>query len=397
MAENTTFEPKVHKSRPIKERFLNTREKTISLCAGLSVEDHVPQAAEFASPVKWHLAHTTWFFEQFILREHLPGYKIFNEEYNHLFNSYYRHHGQPHERGKRGVITRPGVYETYKYRSYVDQHMVQMIEKDECTPDVASLVTLGINHEQQHQELLVTDLKYLLSLNPVNPVYSFDPALCEASNSGYGWQEITGGMIQIGHDGNGFCYDNERPQHMVHLPEFMINRALVTNAEYLAFMEDNGYGRVNLWLDDGWSHIQQNNITHPLYWRRKKDQWYHFTLAGERPVDPENMLCHVSFYEADAFARWAGLRLPTEFEWEAAAAKLTIGERWEWTNSAYLPYPGYKTPEGAVGEYNGKFMVNQKVLKGASAATTEGHSKWTYRNFFHPHLRWQFTGIRLAK
>ena len=378
------------------ERYSQTRTRTESICAPLKIEDYVPQPAVFASPPKWHLAHTTWFFEQFILKSLKKGYRTFDINFNHLFNSYYKHHGDPWERSKRGWITRPGVERVYEYREYVDQH-IRGLMSTSPSRELEELIEIGINHEEQHQELLISDLKYLLSLNPIMPKYSENRALIHDQNSHSGWHNVNGGLFQIGHNDRGFCYDNEQPRHQVYLEDFEIRRSLVTNKEFMEFIDDGGYESVNLWLDDGWNHINEKKIQHPLYWKKKDGRWYNYTLGGEKLIKPDDILCHISFYEAEAFARWAGYRLPTEFEWEVCSPEIDVGKRWEWTYSAYHPYPGYRAAQGALGEYNGKFMINQMVLRGSSVATTPGHSRNTYRNFFHPHLRWQFAGIRLAK
>ena len=379
------------------EGFKETRKRTELICKPLTVEDYVVQVAAFASPAKWHLAHTTWFFETFILKQFSPNYNVFDKEYNFLFNSYYNTVGDRLFRADRGNMTRPNVKEIYTYRSYVDQAMIALLSTNN-TDEIAKLLILGINHEQQHQELLVTDIKYVLGNNPLVPVY--DPEcdlLKNEENESNGFQSFNEGVYEIGHQGNGFCYDNELGVHKVYIHAFEINKALVTNGEYLQFIEAGGYSNVNLWLDEGWSWLQEKNISAPLYWHNIKGNWFHFTLKGLQQVNPNEIVKHVSFYEAAAFAQWKGMRIPTEFEWEVAADTLDWGQRWEWTNSAYLPYPNYNKAEGALGEYNGKFMINQMVLRGASSATSKNHSRKTYRNFFHPDARWQFTGIRLAK
>lgn len=380
----------------LKEQFINTRTRTESICAPLSIEDHVPQPAVFASPPKWHLAHTTWFFEEMILSVHVPGYQVFHPHFSFLFNSYYQSIGERAVRAERGLITRPSVEEVNAYRKHVNGAMTDLLSK-EISSEVEQLVVLGLNHEQQHQELLLTDLKYLLSRNPIYPVYQPTSNMVADKNKTSGWLKVEEGIYGIGHDSDEFCFDNELGRHRVFLDEFKISKSLVTNGEFIDFIEDGGYEKFHFWLDEGWSWVEENNVKHPLYWVQKNGNWHYYTLAGLQPVDRNAILSHVSFYEAQAYATWKGHRLPTEFQWEAAAPKLDWGKRWEWTYSAYLPYPNFTIAEGAVGEYNGKFMINQIVLRGGSVGTAEGHSRITYRNFFHPQFQWQFTGIRLVK
>ncbi len=380
----------------LKEKYLEVRNRTEALCKPLQIEDYVPQPVAFASPPKWHLAHSTWFFEEMILKRNLDSYREFHPDFGYLFNSYYNTIGERTFRADRGNITRPGVSEVYAYRAYVDGGMMELLSK-EISDELRELIELGLNHEQQHQELLITDLKYTLGHNPIFPVYDESFNLLADSNTSYGWLAMEEGVYEIGHDGDAFCFDNEMNKHRVYLHEFEISHALVTNGEYMEFMEAGGYSRFDCWLDEGWSWLNENQITSPLYWHKINGKWHYFTLAGLKEVDPDAILGHVSYYEAQAYASWRGLRLPTEFEWEAASENLDWGKRWEWTNSAYLAYPGFKTAAGAVGEYNGKFMINQMVLRGASVATAPNHSRKTYRNFFHPHFQWQYSGIRLAK
>lgn len=331
-----------------------------------------------------------------VLRHHDPQYEVFDVLYGYLFNSYYNHVGERSERGQRGNNTRPTVAEVYRYREWVDGRMAHLLSGN--VPDaLAEIVTLGLNHEQQHQELLLTDLKYSFGNQPTMPAYGPEARYEFDRNAESGWLDIAEGVYQIGHAGQEFCFDNERMRHKVYLQPFAISRALVTNGEYLEFMQARGYERFELWLDEGWAWVKDNAIRAPMYWHRVGEDWHSYTLAGLKKVDPDAILCHVNFYEAHAFAAWKGMRLPTEAEWEVASDQFEWGKRWEWTNSAYLPYPGFAIAPGAVGEYNGKFMVNQMVLRGASVATPEGHSRRTYRNFFHPHHQWQFSGIRLAK
>jgi ergothioneine biosynthesis protein EgtB len=362
----------------------------------LAIEDYISQPVDFASPPKWHLAHITWFFEEMILKKYLKDYIVFNEDFSFLFNSYYQTVGERAVRSQRGTMTRPLVAEVYAYRNYVDQHIIKLF-KNNISLDVEQLMILGIQHEQQHQELLITDLKHTFSFNPLNPIYQEDFNLTEDKNADEGWLKMNEGIYEIGHNGEGFCFDNELRRHKVYLHHYEISKTLVTNGDYITFMEAQGYENFNFWLDEGWSWVCENKINAPLYWQKIDGIWHYYTLSGLKVVDKDAMLCHVSFYEAQAFATWMGLRLPTEFEWEAAAEKFNWGKRWEWTYSAYLPYPNFKIAAGAIGEYNGKFMINTMVLRGSSVATSEGHQRKTYRNFFHPKYRWQYTGIRLAK
>jgi ergothioneine biosynthesis protein EgtB len=372
------------------------RTRTEELCAPLNIEDYVPQPSLFASPTKWHLAHTSWFFEEMILKKHLPHYREFNSDFNFLFNSYYNSIGERTARIDRGSITRPLVGEVFEYRGAINLAMEELLTSNPIQ-EVLNLVELGLQHEQQHQELLITDLKYTLSRNPLNPVYENNSNWLNQESTKTEWISIKEGIYSIGHSGEGFSFDNEHGKHRVFLEAFDISSELVTNGEFIDFIEDGGYEKFNFWLDEGWAWVQENHIKHPLYWHKVDGMWHQFTMAGLKTIRSNEILGHVSYYEAAAFALWKGLRLPTEFEWEVASSKFVWGKRWEWTNSAYLPYPGFKIPEGAVGEYNGKFMINQMVLRGSSVVTAEGHSRPTYRNFFHPQYQWQYTGIRLAK
>ena len=370
------------------------RNHTEYLYSFLEIEDFTPQSAAFASPPKWHIAHTTWFFEQMILLKYDKNYTVYNEEFSYLFNSYYNTIGKRIARHERGLLTRPSVKKVLEYRKYVDEKMLSLLSKE--INEVNSLTILGLNHEQQHQELLLTDLKYTFSKNPLHPVYKNDNYVND-TNSEEGWLEIKEGIYEIGHNSDTFCFDNELGKHRVFLEPFKISKSLVTNKQYLEFIKDGGYKNAKYWLDDGWHWLQENKISQPLYWEHINDVWYHYTLSGLIKLDHNAIACHLSFYEASAFAFWKGMRLPTEFEWETAAKNLNWGQRWEWTNSAYLPYPNFKISDGAVGEYNGKFMINTMVLRGSSNATSKNHSRTTYRNFFAPNTQWQFTGIRLAK
>jgi ergothioneine biosynthesis protein EgtB len=377
--------------------FQEVRAYTEELCAPLETEDYIPQPTVDVSPPKWNIAHTTWFFEEMILKRFAKNYEVFNADFGFLFNSYYNSIGERTRRDNRGDLSRPTVAEVYEYRKHVDRAMDELLAQD-LGEEIKDLVILGLNHEQQHQELFLSDFKFILSRNPLFPVYRENFAIeekCEPMRGGF--VEINEGIYEIGFAGEGFCFDNELGRHKVFLHDFSLNENLVTNAEFLEFIEDGGYRNFNLWHSEGWDWVNQNEVEAPLYWVKRDGEWFNFTLAGLRPVKPEAPVCHVSFYEAAAFAEWKGARLPTEFEWEAASAKFDFGLRWEWTNSAYLPYPNFKKAAGAVGEYNGKFMINQMVLRGGSVATPAAHSRPTYRNFFHPHLRWQFTGIRLAE
>ena len=377
------------------DTYNHIRKRTEEICNPLNTEDYIPQPVNFVSPPKWHLAHTSWFFEEFILKKHLPDYKVFDEDFCFLFNSYYNNVGERTFRAERGNITRPTVAQVYEYRAYIDMHMQLLLQLKD--PQVHELVELGLNHEQQHQELLITDLKYILSGNPLFPVYDEDVEWENQKDSATGFTSFNEGVYEIGFNDESFSFDNEHGRHKVYLEEFEIANALVTNKEFMEFMDAGGYSNFNFWLNEGWAWVNQNNINTPLYWHKINGQWKQFTLAGLQDIDPDAVVTHISFYEASAYAEWKKMRLPTEFEWEAAAHKLEWGKRWEWTNSAYLPYPRFKKPEGAIGEYNGKFMINQMVLRGASCATADNHSRITYRNFFHPDERWQFTGIRLVK
>ncbi len=383
----------------LSEAFFRTRRHTEDLCSPLEIEDYVPQPIADVSPPKWNIAHTTWFFEEMILKRFLPGYKAFDDKFGFLFNSYYNSVGNRTVRSNRGDLSRPTVKSVYAFRKHVDEAMATLFSRGTLSDDLRELVVLGINHEQQHQELLLTDLKYSFGGNPLLPVYrkEFVPEEIIADKIA-GFLDIDAGRYDVGYTGGDFCFDNERDAHAVELGAFSIACSPVTNGEFMIFVADGGYRDFRLWHSDGWDWVNQNDIDMPLYWQRgDDDNWCHFTLGGLRGLPPDAPVCHISFYEAAAFAEWCGCRLPTEFEWEAAADRFGWGLRWEWTNSAYLPYPGFKKATGAVGEYNGKFMINQMVLRGASAITPEGHGRKTYRNFFQPHLRWQFTGIRLAK
>ena len=375
----------------------NVRSFTEKLCEPLETEDFIPQPSEEVSPPKWNIAHTTWFFEEMILKKHLSGYEIFDPAFGFLFNSYYNSIGQRTARDHRGDLSRPTVKRVFEYRKYVDAKMRELLAAD-VSGDLRELVILGLNHEQQHQELFVTDLKYTLSINPLLPAYREGYSPEEKVDSGAaGFVPVAGGVREIGFAGDGFHFDNELSRHKVYLDDYEIRSALVTNLEFLEFVDDGGYSDHRLWHSEGWDWVQRERVSSPLYWSHDGHEWTNYTLGGQRKLTLDAPVCHISLYEASAFAEWKNLRLPTEAEWEVASGLFDWGLRWEWTGSAYLPYPGFKKPDGAVGEYNGKFMMNQMVLRGASVATPSGHSRATYRNFFHPHLRWQFTGIRLAR
>jgi len=379
------------------DRLLETRERTEKICEPLQTEDYVIQPVVDVSPPKWHLGHTTWFFEEFILAPHYPGYQIFHEDFSFVFNSYYETVGKRVLRPDRGNLSRPSVREVYNYRHYVTAHLKDLLASGKAD-DFRELLEIGIQHEQQHQELLITDIKYILGNNPLLPAYG-EKALDEhpRKDTQTHWIAMAGDIYEIGFRGEGFCFDNELGRHQVLLQDYEIASSPETNQSMLDFIADQGYAQFDLWHAEGWDWVRGEGIKAPLYWHRIGGKWHYYTLRGLEPVDPAAHLAHISYYEAYALAQWKGCRLPTEFEWEAAQSVLNWGDRWEWTESAYLPYPGYRKASGALGEYNGKFMVNQKVLRGASVATSPGHSRGSYRNFFHPHLRWQFTGLRLAR
>jgi ergothioneine biosynthesis protein EgtB len=386
------------------QRYQGIRRHSLALAEGLSAEDCQLQSIPEASPVKWHLAHTSWFFETFILLRLPTPVAAFNPAYAVLFNSYYVGIGPRHARPQRGLLSRPSLEQVLAYREHVDRHMSELLAGNQLGADALALVELGLNHEQQHQELLLTDLKHHFSCNPLLPAWrpsGPDPAMPEHNRHAPRRLPLPGGLVEVGHTGAGFCYDNETPRHRVWLEPFALASRNVTNVEYLEFMLDGGYQRPELWLSDGWDAVCEGGWQAPLYWQHGDEGWQVFTLHGPMAMEPAATLSHVSFYEADAFARWAGARLPTEAEWEHAATRSTEveglhDEVWQWCNSAYLPYPGFRPAAGAVGEYNGKFMINQMVLRGGSLATPPGHSRPSYRNFFPPWARWQFSGIRLA-
>ena len=383
--------------------FRTVRDETERRAAPLSPEDQVVQSMPDASPTKWHRAHTTWFFEQFVLRPHLPGYEPFDERFPFLFNSYYVAAGLRHERPKRGLLTRPTCNEVADYRSHVDAAVARLLAGADgaAGATVLPLVEIGLHHEQQHQELMLTDVLHAFGQNPLMPAYDEGWSAPKAPRSDGATAALRGGIYAIGHDGEGFCFDNEGPRHEVLLQDARIGRGLVRNRDWLGFMAEGGYGDPALWLSDGYAAVQAEGWRAPGHWRAVDGEWRQMTLGGLRPIDPDAPVTHVSYYEADAFARFAGKHLPTEAEWEVAAREGLIGDvfgiAWQWTRSAYAPYPGYRAQPGALGEYNGKFMVNQLVLRGSSLATPDGHARESYRNFFYPHQRWQFSGLRLVE
>jgi ergothioneine biosynthesis protein EgtB len=417
-------EPK-QRSRPqpasLQDRLTETRRLSAELARPLSDEDQVVQANDDASPIKWHLAHTTWFFEAFLLNRFLPGYRVFDETFEYCFNSYYESVGPRQPRGKRGLLTRPTAADVRAYRAHVDAALDRLFVGG-MPQEAAALIELGINHEQQHQELLLTDILSLFAAEPLKPAYrEGNPGVSVHKTAPLSFIAFDGGIHEIGHDEKGFAYDNEGPRHEALIRPFKLANRCVTNAEWIEFIEDSGYKTPTLWLADGWGAVNAQDWQGPLYFEEAEGGYMQMSLLGFRPVDPAAPVTHVSYFEADAFSRWAGYRLPTEFEWEMASASMPLqgrmlgadhlrpmpatptdglaqmfGDVWEWTGSAYLPYPGFKAAAGAVGEYNGKFMCNQFVLRGGSCATPEGHIRRTYRNFFYPHQRWQFTGLRLA-
>jgi ergothioneine biosynthesis protein EgtB len=384
------------------EAYLAVRAETERRAAPLSPEDQLIQSMPDASPAKWHRAHTTWFFEQFLLGEHVPGYRVFHPDYAYLFNSYYVTAGPRHARHQRGHLTRPGAEEVTAYRRYVDDAVVTFFQTApaDVLAKLAPLVEVGLNHEQQHQELMWTDILHAFAQNPIPPAYDAAWRFPKSKPAADKWVTLNEGIHTVGHTDESFHFDNEKPAHRALVGPVKLGRNLVTNGEWLAFMEDGGYRTATLWLMDGFATATNEEWQAPGHWRLIDGDWKIMTLGGLQPIDPNAPLCHVSYYEADAFARWSGKHLPTEMEWEVAARAGLLNDAfgivWQWTRSAYAPYPGYRAIEGALGEYNGKFMVNQLVLRGSSLATPEGHSRITYRNFFYPHHRWQFTGLRLA-
>jgi ergothioneine biosynthesis protein EgtB len=405
-------------------RFERIRAQTQTLAQRLTPEDCALQSMPDASPVKWHLAHTTWFFETFVLAPHAPDYATFEPHFRVLFNSYYHGVGDKHPRPERGLLSRPDLATVHSYREHVDRAMQALLARD-LAPDLVALIELGLNHEQQHQELVLTDLKHLFSRNPLRPPYQSRWPLLQVSPTTLAWHRYAPGLTSIGHRGDGFAFDNEGPVHQVFVAPFELASRPVTHGEFASFIADGGYRRPELWLSLGFDSVQAHHWQAPLYWEERDGRWWTFTLRGMAEIDPHAPVCHVSYFEADAYARWAGARLPTEFEWEVAARDVTpqgnfvdsgvlhplplarlangsvpqqlYGDVWEWSSSSYAPYPGFRPAAGAVGEYNGKFMCNQYVLRGGSCATPASHIRATYRNFFPPEARWQFSGIRLAR
>lgn len=447
MTTSVTTRPDVAAS--LAEYYVAVRQTTTSICHGLTAEDQMVQSMPDASPTKWHLAHTTWFFETFLLKPNLPGYRLFHDSFTYLFNSYYKQVGSHPNRSFRGLFSRPSLDEVHAYRNYVDGHMAQLIE--DVNDDLAKLIVLGLNHEQQHQELIVTDIKHALWSNPLKPAWKNEPPSRETEVPALEWLNFSEGLYSIGFDLgapfkpdgaphlpsaiHNFSFDNETPRHQVFLNRFSLASRLVTNGDYLEFMRDGGYTRPELWLSDGWDRVNAEHWNAPLYWEERDGAWHVFTVNGVQPVVTSEPVCHVSYYESDAFARWRGARLPLESEWEVGARSFVadkgpddgiflesgkfhpqtatlvisddqmirssdhqiLGSVWQWTSSPYVAYPGFSPAAGALGEYNGKFMSGQMVLRGGSCATPQSHIRATYRNFFPPHARWQFMGIRLAK
>lgn len=406
----------------LENHYQQVRQVSKQICQPLVTEDYGIQSMPDVSPPKWHLAHTTWFFETFLLLPHLAGYEVFHPKFGYLFNSYYESVGKRQPRPQRGLLSRPRVEEVYRYRVYVDQAMRSLLTIQSSPPALKSLILLGLHHEQQHQELLLTDIKHILAINPLRPAYQPDlPPLTGAALIKEQWLDYPGGLFTIGHEGAEFAFDNEAPRHQVYLQDYWLATRLVTNGEYLEFLQAGGYRKPEYWLSEGWTTVQTEQWQAPLYREQIDGTWWVMTLAGMLPLNPQEPVCHVSFYEADAYARWAGACLPTEAEWEVAAAQVPLqgnffesghlhpapalgttrpdqifGDVWEWTQSAYLTYPDYQPAAGAVGEYNGKFMCNQMVLRGGSCVTSGNHIRPSYRNFSPPAARWQFTGIRLV-
>ncbi len=424
------FRPSTAQAEPffatLRGQIGRTRRTSLWIAEPLTQEDQIVQAIDDASPTKWHLAHTTWFFEEMVLKPFDPAYRVFDDRFGYCFNSYYETAGPRHPRPKRSLLTRPRHDEVMAYRRHIDEALATFFDRggNGQPPEALRLIELGIHHEQQHQELMLTDCLAAFAGNPLRPAYREEEHAAHGKQAAADleWVSFAGGIFPVGHDGEGFAFDNEGPRHDQLMRPFRLANRLVTNGEWLDFMEDGGYETPTLWLSDGWATVRREGWEAPLYWEMRAGVWHQMGLRGLQPVDPARPVCHVSYYEADAFARWAGKRLPTEFEWEVAAKSLPldgnilsrkalrplpastgegglqqmIGDVWEWTGSAYLAFPGFRPAEGAVGEYNGKFMCNQFVLKGGSCVTPEGHIRRSYRNFFYPHQRWQFTGLRLA-
>ncbi len=383
------------KIQDLKDRFIAVRKRSEDICAPLEIEDYSVQPVVDVSPPKWHLAHSTWFFEQFVLSDHKSAYTVFSSDFAYLFNSYYNNVGTRVLRPNRGLMTRPVVSEIYAYRKHVTQAVVSFLEQSPSS-EILEILELGINHEEQHQELLAYDIKYILGNQPFFPPYNRNLGLKEELVE-QEFIQIEEGVYTIGHQENSFCFDNELNVHKTYLNAFEISNKLVTNGEFIEFIEAKGYSNFNFWHAEGWDFVQKNELKAPLYWHKIDNVWHYYNFKGLEKVDLSLPVMHISYFEACAFAEWKNMRLPTEFEWEIASEKFNWGQLWEWTVSAYLPYPNFNKKEGALGEYNGKFMVNQQVLRGGSIATSPNHSRKTYRNFFHPQLRWLFSGIRLVK
>lgn len=379
------------------DKYKTVRSRTVDICSELKPEDMVVQPIEDVSPPKWHLAHSTWFFETFVLSAFSQDYKVFDPDFGFLFNSYYNSLGERVLRANRGNLSRPTSAEVLIYRAYVDAKLVDFLERTELSEVQTEVIELGLQHEMQHQELLLTDIKYILGMNPIFPEYDNQTLTDIVIESETGYIKVSEGVYPVGFDGNSFCFDNELGRHNVYLHDFQISKSLVTFSDYIEFIDAGGYQNFKLWHAEGWDWVNKNQIKSPMHMYKVNGDWMRYTLSGFNKVKGEEILLHVNYYEASAFAAWKGMRLPTEFEWEIASKQLDWGKAWEWTNSAYLPYPKFNIADGAIGEYNGKFMINQMVLRGASEATFPGHSRATYRNFFHPHLQWQFSGIRLVK
>lgn len=377
--------------------FKETRKDSESICSYLETEDYVVQPIVDVSPPKWHLGHTTWFFEEFVLEKYAKNHQLFDENTAFVFNSYYESVGDKVVRTDRGNLSRPTVAWIYKFRDYVTKAIIELLENETLSTEALEVLEIGCHHEKQHQELLYTDIKYILGNNPLMPEYNQQFEENPVQNFEREWIDISEGVYEIGHTSDDFSYDNELGVHKTYLQEYTISNKLVTNAEYLEFVQAGGYQDVLLWHAEAWEWVNLNNISTPFYWHKIDNVWHQYTLKGLVKLDPDAPVTHISYYEAFAYSQWKGMRLPTEQEWEIAQKDFDWGSRWEWTESSYAPYPDYQKADGALGEYNGKFMVNQKVLRGASVATSSKHSRYTYRNFFHPQLRWQFTGFRLVK
>lgn len=423
LASRDAIAPQTHPQEPLQQAYLNTRQLSLKLVEPLSEADVQLQSMPDASPSKWHLAHTTWFFERFILANQIAGYRDYQGEFNYLFNSYYNGIGEQYARAHRGLISRPSLAEIISYRQAIDELMMELLSDGQVAHELAMMVELGIHHEQQHQELLLTDIKHALSHNPLFPAYRQASIAINSQPQALNWHEHTGGLVECGHSSSDFAFDNESPCHKVYLKPFRLASRLATNAEYIAFIEDGAYSNPLLWLADGWAWSQQNKVSLPLYWRKQDSHYFAFTLHGDTELDLHSPVTHLNYFEANAFANWAGKRLPTEFEWEAIAQQQKVegrflnfdylhprgkladeqtnssvfGDVWQWTSSSYGPYPGFRAFAGKAGEYNGKFMGNQYVLRGGSCVSVPGHIRATYRNFFYAHQAWQFTGIRLAE